>query len=179
MARFEAWHRHLRKWTIPLALCLVNLAGVVIYRTNFAGSVETLQREVERERETLVALEARRRESEEFLASVERRREAMATLYDQQFATAAERFTTVVNEAKKLARDAGLQPLSLNYPNTKLDEWDLRQRRIIFPVQGSYDQLRMFINFLELTDQFLTLERISLNEKVLRDDPIITAPEPE
>ena len=43
-------------------------------------------------------------------------------------------------------------------------EQGLIQREIQFSVEGTYRQLRTFINFLELTDQFLTLRGVALSE---------------
>ena len=164
MYRFEAWRRRLQLWTIPLVFCLLNLAGVMIYRASFAGDVEARQQRVERASQKLAELEAERQTSIEFLESLDRRREAMKLLYEQHFVTESERLTAVIKEAKNLAREAGLKPKTITYPETPLGDWNLIQKQIVFPVEGTYDQLRTFMNFLELTEQFLTLERVSLGE---------------
>ncbi len=162
MYRFEAWRRHLRAWTIPLVFCVLNLIGVVIYRSTFAGNVELLQNRVKTAQADLANLKAERSAGEAFVENDGKRQEAMRRLHAEHFATRAERYTTVITEARRLATEAGLAPRSFSLPTTKLEDWELNQLRIAFPVDGTYDELRTFMNFLELTDQFLTLERISL-----------------
>lgn len=165
---FEPWRRRLRLWTLPLVFCALNAAAAALYQTSFAGNVEVLHRLVSSASEELAKLKAERQESVAFLERVEARRAAMKKLYEEHFSTEAERFTTMVREAKRLARQAGLAPSSVSYPENKLDEGGLVERRMVFAVQGTYDQLRTFINFLELTDQFLTLESVGLNGNDVR-----------
>ena len=162
--RFEAWRRRLLLWVIPAAFCLLNLAGVAVYRANFAGNVEAQQGRVETLSERLAALQSDRQKRVEVLESVESRREAKQELYGGHFATEAERLTAMIRETKRLAEQAGLKPKTYDYPTTEIADWNLTEKRIVFSVEGTYDQLRTFINFLELTEQFLTLERVSLNE---------------
>ncbi len=160
---FEAWRRRLRLWTVPLVFCALNAAAAVIYQTSFAGNVEVLQSLVASASEELAELEAERQESLAFLERIEARRAAMRELYEEHFSTEAERFTTMIREAKRLARQADLAPTSFSYPEQAIGDGELVERRVVFAVQGTYEQLRTFINFLELTDQFLTLERVGLS----------------
>lgn len=161
---WEVWHRRLWLWGIPMVFCLLNLIGVVGYQVAFAGKVEGLQGRFETTSNDLAALGGERRKTEEFLDRVETNRENIALLHREYFSTEAERFTRVVQEVKQLARDAGLNPTSYSYPQNDIEDWDLSRREIVFHVEGTYDQLRTFINFLELTEQFLILEKVALSE---------------
>lgn len=165
---FEPWRRRLRLWVLPLVFCALNAAAAALYQTSFAGNVKVLHRLVSSASEELAELQGERQESEAFLERVEARRAAMKELYEEHFSTAAQRFTTMVREAKRLARQAGLAPASVAYPENKLGDGALVERRMVFAVQGTYDQLRTFINFLELTDQFLTLESVGLSGSEVR-----------
>lgn len=164
MHSFEAWHRRLRLWTIPFVFFTLNLAGFVLYRTTFAGSVATLQDLVQAAAQDREAIAAERQTSLAYLERLERRRAAVERLYHETFATEAERLTDAIREAKSLALQAGLTPKSINYPDEQLKDQGMVAQKIVFPVEGTYEQLRRFINFLELSEQFLTLERVSLNE---------------
>jgi len=161
---FEAWRRRFRLWTVPFVFFALNLAGFVFYRTAFAGNVEALQDLVRTAKQDREAIATDREASIAYLDRVERRRAAVERLYGETFATEAERLTDAIREAKSLARQAGLTPKSISYPGEPLEAQGMVAQRIVFPVDGTYEQLRRFINFLELSPQFLTLERISLNE---------------
>ena len=88
----------------------------------------------------------------------------MQELYDERFSTRSERLTRFTAEVKSLARKAGLNPRSLSYPEQAIESYGLVKRSSIFAVQGTYQELRQFLNLMELSDSFLTLESISLSE---------------
>ena len=161
---FEVWRRNLWLWVLPVVFCLINLIALTIYHTRFAGDVEGLE---DRYRARMSQLETYRQENRQiadFLTRATEQQEKFDTLYDVHFQQEGERFTRAISEVKRLAREAGLGPTSFNYPRDDLGNTGLVSRSIHFSAQGTYRQLRTFINFLELSEQFLTLESITLNE---------------
>ena len=60
---------------------------------------------------------------------------------------------------------AGLDPPTIHYPDEPIRSYGLVKRSIVFGVDGTYLALRRFINFLELTDSFVTLEEIRPSER--------------
>lgn len=163
MYRFEAWSRHVWLWTIPLAFCILNLLAIALYQTRFAGRVDTLESDHKEAQELLEELRLEREQSEHLLAAAIERDKLVDELYSKVFSTAAQRSTRIQLEVKALARRAGLHPTAFNYPRSNLD-WKLTRREINFNVTGTYEQLRMFINLLELSEYFLSLDRVSLSE---------------
>lgn len=161
---FERWRRNLWLWILPLAFCLLNLLGLLVYRTNFAGGVERLEGRNQQAQEQLEAYQTELAEREEFLGSIDEQETKVTSLYGEFFETEEERFTRAINEVKKRAREAGLNPTSWGYPRRQIDESKLIKRGIEFSVQGSYQELRTFINFLEVNEQFLVLESITLSD---------------
>lgn len=159
---FKAWRRRLNWWLIPLVVCLVNALGVLFYQVKLAGNVEGLQGLFDTTSKTQNDLAARQQESEAFLAKVEDSQESQRKLYEESFSTSEKRFTGMLREVRRLVAQAGLEPKKFNYPEALLIG-ELKQRQVVFSVQGTYNQLRTFINFLELNEQFLTLERVSLS----------------
>jgi Tfp pilus assembly protein PilO len=81
---------------------------------------------------------------------------------ERVLAREAERLTRLINEVKKLAQRAGLEPQSISYPEETLDEYGLVRMSLVFGVQGTYPQLRMLVNLLERSDLFLVLDQIAL-----------------
>ncbi len=161
---FDVWQRNLWLWAAPLGFCVLGLLGIVLYRTAFAGTVERLEGQHEEASRHLEGLREQRRRSEEFLARVQSHQGGHRSLYRDHFQTEAQRFTAAVVEVKTLARQAGLNPTSFSYPAKGIPEYGLIRRDIGFSVEGTYDQLRKFINFLELSEHFLTLESVSLGQ---------------
>lgn len=169
---FEAWRRNFWLWVLPLGFCVLNLLSYGLYRSAFAGKVERLEQQLASTDSYLAALDEEHSIYVDFLDRVRIHRERTSGLYGDYFQTEAQRFTRVIQEVKRLARQAGLRPSSLSYPRQDFSGYELVQRNISFGVEGTYDQLRSFINLLELADEFLTLQSVNLGESVAnRRDP--------
>ena len=70
----------------------------------------------------------------------------------------------MIREVKELASNSGLQPAeSISYPEESIEDYGLTKRSLVFSVQGSYAQLRRFINLLELSETFVVLEQINVS----------------
>lgn len=150
-------------WAVPLLFLLVNLGVFIFYRVAYAGQVELLQGSFAQQESTLAKLTAFREEMSADLDRVRDSRNGIAELYLQHFDTEADRFTAMRSEIIRLAKDAGLDPSNYSYPASTLEELELRQRGVNFTVEGSYSQLRTFLNLLEVTDHFMILESVTLN----------------
>ncbi len=160
--KFAAWRQRSWVWWLPAAFVSLCLGGIFYYQATYAGQLDKLE---DRYGNRATRLESHRSEverAEEFLQRVAEQDRQVGTLYRDHFATESERFTRVLREIRTLARRAGLDPRSFSYPGSEIDAYELNRLGIRFSVDGTYDQLRTFINFLELTDQFLTLESVKL-----------------
>jgi hypothetical protein len=82
--------------------------------------------------------------------------------YRERLSTRRQRLTQVTEEVKSLARRAGLDPRSITYPEEPIEGFAVVERKFVFSVDGSYAELRNFINFLELSPSFLTLKKVEL-----------------
>ncbi len=161
------WQRLLRNhpwtWGLPLGLLIISLAIFAFYQIAYAGRVEALQDRFESEQAELEARSTQRQALTSYLDRVKASRGGIRSLYLDHFQTAAERQTTVQAEVLKLALAAGLDPSSYSYPLEAVGDFELREMGINFRVEGTYEQLRNFINLIELSDQFLTLRQVKLN----------------
>ena len=161
---FDTWRRHLWLWVLPLAFCVLNLLGVAFYHAVFAGQVERLESRFQAASNKLTKGRDEYQIIEDFLSRIESHEAQVEGLHRDHFETEERRFTRAIREILSLARQAGLNPSSLSYPKKTFSGHDLVQRKIVLPVSGSYDQLRNFINFLELTDHFFILNSVGLGE---------------
>ena len=63
---------------------------------------------------------------------------------------------------KTLAKEAGLVPRSLSYPEEQIEDYGLIKQSFVFSVQGSYAALRKLIHLIETSRSFITLEEVTL-----------------
>jgi len=163
--KFEIWRQRPWLWILPLAFFLVNGVVFGFYRYAYAGQVDDLRARLETEETTFQRLERDRRVLEGLRQRIEINREQTGELREEFFSTEAERFTRTIARIKSLIADAGLaQPQNYSYPRKLIEDQDLVRHDFVFQVEGTYEQIRRFINFLELTEDFIVLEEISLDE---------------
>jgi Tfp pilus assembly protein PilO len=152
-----------RWWWMPLAaLVVLNLVALVWYVMVYSGLARSVDQQLEQRTRELDAVNAAVAAQEEALERMRSNESQLDDFYTTRLAPPSERLTDVIREVRTLARTAGLQPTVLDYPRDDLTEYGLVRRTFSFAVEGSYEQLRRFINLLELTDTFLSLEEVSL-----------------
>lgn len=160
----EIWRLRLWVWLPALLFFLANAVAFSVYRFGYAGQVQSLEADLGEVQEQLQPQSLRRKELENRLQRARAADVAVRQLYDERFSTRSQRLTAVTAEVKELARKAGLNPRSLTYPEQAIEDYGLVKRSFIFSVGGTYAELRQFLNLLELTDSFLTLEAVTLSE---------------
>ena len=158
------WRRRLGLWLPALLFFLANLALFSTYRLVYAGRVESLRGDVEQRQQRLAELERRSGELTAQAGAARRSRVGVGALYRDRLSTERNRFTAVTAEIRELARRAALEPAAMSYPTEQIEDYGLVKRYFTFNVEGSYVELRRFINFLELTASFVTLEEVALSE---------------
>ncbi|MEM1205774.1 MAG: hypothetical protein AAGN66_21265 [Acidobacteriota bacterium] len=168
---FEVWRRRSWVWWLPALFVALNLLLLGVYRTTFAGRVASLEESYQDGAGDLALLRQRTDAIRDLLAQVDAQQDTTDTMYREHFSTEAARFTTALREIRALARRSGLDPSSFSYPSSEIEDHLAVRRGINFSVKGTYDELRTFINLLELTDQFLTLEAVSLGGGKGEQDP--------
>ncbi|HYL04444.1 MAG TPA: hypothetical protein VE075_00285 [Thermoanaerobaculia bacterium] len=163
-ARSDIWRQRLWVWVSPLAFVAMGSVGLLVYQVAYSNRVKTLELDLRDQRRELADAHAARLHSADLMRQARVNRERIWQLYDEHFSTRRRRLTGVTAEVKDLAKRAGLVPRSISYPEEQIQQYGLIKRSFIFSVQGTYADLRKFINLLELSDSFLTLEDASLNE---------------
>lgn len=158
------WRRRLALWLPALVFFVLNVVVLLVYPVRFAGRMEVTADELDQERAVLAELVERRRDLESQRQGIERTRLAVDEMYGERLAPESQRLTRIIAEVKDLAARSGLTPPAVSYPTEPLEEYGLRRRAFVFSVQGSYADLRKFINLLELSQTFLTLEQVTLSE---------------
>jgi len=163
-ARGDIWRQRLWVWIAPLAFVTVGTVGLLVYEVAYSNRVKTLELDLRDQRRELADAHAARLHSADLMRQARVNRERIVQLYDEHFSTRRRRLTGVTAEVKDLAKRAGLVPRAISYPEEQIQQYGLIKRSFVFSVEGTYADLRKFINLLELSDSFLTLEDASLNE---------------
>jgi Tfp pilus assembly protein PilO len=160
----EIWRLRLWVWVPALLFFLANGVAYSIYRLGYAGQVQALEADLGEVKEQLQPQALKRKELEDRIRRASAADAAVKQLYEEKFSTRSQRLTRVTAEVKELARRAGLSPRALSYPEQGIEDYGLVKRSFVFSVSGTYGELRQFLNLLEHTGSFLTLEAISLSE---------------
>ena len=160
----EIWRLRLWVWLPALLFFLANAVAFSIYRFGYADRVQSLEADLGEVQEQLQPQAVRRKTLENSLRRADVAKAAVRQLYDERFSTRSQRLTRATAEVKSLARKAGLNPGALSYPEQVIEEYGLVKRAFNFSVGGTYQEFRQFLNLMELSDSFLTLEAVSLAE---------------
>lgn len=158
----EIWRQRLWVWLPALVFFLANAVAFSIY-LGYAGRVERLNAQLESQDKEMAKLTAKRKGLEVLVNRVRTNREQVEQLYSERLAPRSLRLTSVSAEINDLAGKAGLKPQAISYPEEEIEEYGLIKRSFIFTVDGTYAELRKFINLLELSSSFLTLEGVTLS----------------
>jgi hypothetical protein len=151
-------------WLPALVFFVLNLATLSAYRLVYAGRVDLLEQRLEARSKDLAELEERQRRAEQILQRATLNRQRLEHFYAEQLGRPEERLTPMIAGVKELARRTGLLPGSISYPEETVVDHGLVRRSMVFAVEGTYPQLRQLINLLELSQQFLVLQEVTLGE---------------
>jgi Tfp pilus assembly protein PilO len=111
------------------------------------AEVEAAKKEVGELRGRADALKANAEDSERFYGGVDGRAELLRVLED----------------VEKMAREPGLKTGSRNFTTGDISDPRLARIKVTLPLEGSYDQLVGFLQRVERSKHFLTVDRIALS----------------
>jgi Tfp pilus assembly protein PilO len=154
------WRRRLLPAFLALVvLNLVALAGWTVPRTvrlrSATARVEEAREAVERER----ARVARARERAEAIDANSR---DLARFYASVVGTEEADLLPMLVDIEAMARRPGLTPGHRSFQREDLDDVPLERVGIVLPLGGSYQQLVGFLQEVERSPRFLTVDRLSL-----------------
>jgi Tfp pilus assembly protein PilO len=162
----EIWRQRLWIWVPALLFFLANAGAFAVYTLGYAGQINSLQEELDNQKTQLKELGARRDQMQTMIALVQTNEMQVEQLYTDRLSTRSQRLTSITAEVKKLARDAGLAPKSISYPEEEIQEYSLIKRSFVFTVEGTYANLRRFIDLLETSHSFLSIDEATVANNV-------------
>jgi hypothetical protein len=165
--------REKRILLIILALVLAaNTMFFFTYRVQYQSRLDTLDERLAQVEADLEQVRTARTRAEQTLTSYRRVENDVLEVFNEHWSTQPERFTKLFGEVTRLAMASSLVPSSYSFKRgeaKRISAGGPRQKLganevgISFGVEGTYDQVRRLINLLELSRQFVIIERISLS----------------
>lgn len=160
----------------PLLIVLaVLLAANTIFFFTYRVQYESRLRDLDAHRDSVKAqLDAARHArvaAEQQLAGYHKVETDMRSIYDDEWSTQNKRLTPFIGEVMKLATKSQLVPKSYSFNGTptrgvaKTAAANAVEVGISFPVEGTYQQIRRLINLLEVSDQFIIIDQVTLGSE--------------
>ncbi len=153
-------------------LLLANTIFFFTYRVQYKSRLQDLDARQAQAAARLDQARHARITTEQQLAAYKKVQSDLQVLYNERWSTALQRLTALIDEVRRLAAASHLEPPSYQFTagetknastvsNTK-GSIGTTTVEIAFTVQGTYEQVRRLINMLELSDQFVIIDGISL-----------------
>jgi Tfp pilus assembly protein PilO len=158
-------------------LLLANIGFFMTYRVRYQQRLDDLDARVMAAQAKRDAAQARSRGLEGQFAAYQKVQRDIDTVYNEHWATQRERMADLLVEVRKLAAASQLVPKSTAFMEepSKKEHERTTQMGITFGVQGSYQQVRRLINLLELSDQFIIIDQLGLQNAVATSDsPVLS-----
>ena len=154
-------------------LLLANAIFFFTYRVQYVSRLEDLDTLKEQAQGRLDQTRNTRIAAQQQLAAYKKVQNDLQVLYNERWSTPAQRLTALIDEVKKLAAASHLEPPSYQFtagePKSSTTAASgikgsigTTTVGIAFTVQGTYEQMRRLINLMELSDQFVIIDGISL-----------------
>ena len=160
-----------REKRIPLAILGLFLAANAVffftYRVQYENRLSGLEGDKHAAEQRLEQVRLQRLRTDQQYAAFRKAQGDLAVIYNERWATVPERFTALINEVKRLEVASQLIGRSHGFTKSEKDAKAVPGLgtdvvTISFSVQGTYQQVRRLINLVELSDQFVIIDGISL-----------------
>jgi hypothetical protein len=161
-------------------LLLANTLFFFTYRVQYVSRLQDLDATKEQAQGRLDQARRARITAEQQLAAYKKIQNDLQVLYDERWATPMQRLTTLIDEVKKLSAASHLEPPSYAFSSSETKTANVKGSvgtttvGITYTVQGTYEQVRRLINLLELSDQFVIIDGISLVSSGVAADKTLT-----
>jgi type IV pilus assembly protein PilO len=158
----EIWRQRLWIWVPALLFFLANAGAFAVYKLGYAGRIESLDDRLKELAQEHKETAGKSQQAATMIALVRTNEAQVEQLYTDRLSTRSQRLTSITAEVKKLAKEAGLVPKAITYPEEEIEEYNLIKHSFVFSVEGTYAELRKFISLLETSRSFLTIDEATV-----------------
>lgn len=158
----EIWRQRLWIWVPALLFFLANGGAFAVYKLGFAGNIESLDDRLKDLAQQHKEVADKSHQAATMIARVRTNEAQVEQLYVNRLSTRSHRLTSITAEVRKLAREAGLEPKAITYPEEEIQEYNLIKHSFVFSVAGTYAELRKFISLVETSHSFLSIDEATV-----------------
>jgi Tfp pilus assembly protein PilO len=154
-------------------LLAANTMFFFTYRVQYQSRLDDLDARLEAAEQSLAQARQGRLATERQIQGYRKVEADISEVFDQHWSTQQKRLTAMIGEVKQLAIASSLNPQSYSFEQSGAETRVRASRRtedigatevgMSFTVAGTYEQVRRLINLLELSRQFVIIDRISLS----------------
>jgi hypothetical protein len=152
-------------------LLAANMIFFFTYRVQYENRLRSLDDQRDTVKGELEAATHARVAAEQQLAAYHKVEKDIRQIYDDEWSTQTERLTPFIGEVMRLATASQLVPRSYSFGGNqtkgvaKTQSANAVEVSIGFPVEGTYQQIRILLNRLETSDQFIIIDQITLGSE--------------
>jgi len=162
------WRRRLLvPFVVVLALNAVAFAAYTMPRSlqekNREARVVTLRAEAEREGRILAELKGR-------TEAIRKNAEDTERFFKETLGTRTKAYVGTLEDILKMMREPGLQAGNRSFHPEELKGLPITQVAITLPIEGTYKQLVGFLERVERSPRFLTVDKVSLRESNVKEE---------
>ena len=156
-------------------LLLGNIVFFMTYRVQYQSRLDAMDERLAQAEGQLAHSRQARADAEAKLQAYKKVERDVASIFDEHWSTRSRRFTRLIAEIKRLADASNAIPHAYSFAKAAVESEGSSNARgrkvtvgaeevsISFSVDASYDQARRMINLIELSQQFMIIENISLS----------------
>jgi hypothetical protein len=160
-------------------LLVANTVFFFTYRVQYENRLDALDERLEASKARLAQGRAARVAAERRYAMYRRIQTDVQEVYDRHWSTQAQRLAPLIVEIKRLALASQLVPKTYSFTQAEATG-DPRQGQragatgakavgISYTVSGTYEQARRLINLLELSEQFVIVDSVTLSSSAEKE----------
>jgi hypothetical protein len=162
------------KRILLLILSLLLLGNVVFfltYRVQYQSRLDETTERLDQAKGQLEKTKRARAEADLALQAHRKVERDVQLVFDETWSTQPKRLTAMIAEVKRLAVASNAVPKTLSFTRAEAEDKTAvrrsknvgaREVAIAFSVTATYEQVRRMINLLELSNQFVIIDQISL-----------------
>jgi hypothetical protein len=152
-------------------LLLGNVVFFLTYRVQYQSRLDEMTARLDQAGDQLDRTRRARAEAELALQAYRKVERDVQLVYDETWSTQPKRLTALIAEVKRLAVASNAVPQTLSFARQEAEDKRVARRTkdvgarevsIGFSVEANYQQVRRMINLLELSNQFVIIDKIAL-----------------
>lgn len=164
---FIEFYRKNAIWLIiGAALLLVNIAVLFLISLPKINA-EALNRQrleqIEQQEAELKQVLTERQGLKQF---IENNQQALEKFYTDVLGKKASRLTSILEERQEIGNKFGVLPTRVRYSSEQVRDLPIERFQMTFPLSGTYESLRFFIDMMEHSSNFFIIEDIELDGDV-------------